>query len=177
MPICRFSNRCRGVDRTHVRGKNQKGARMGLDHRREELPDDEPPRRYGPPRRRVPGGDSDAVAHARIRRGILRKIWRAQPVVRADFGALLASLLDQEWQDKRFGRLMLTNDGFVAGIPLVASEPAWKWDFRPRPIWMLCRLDYAIETICESAIGWNLTHAERAYLLNKLPCWPEHADI
>lgn len=86
---------------------------------------------------------------------------------RPDFRAVLSALLGERWEGIYFLQLMVTTCGRIVANPQVCG--AHIASFAPRPLLGLCRLSTAFRCICRLAQEKNLSGAERAFLLNRLP--------
>lgn len=62
---------------------------------------------------------------------------------------------------------MLTTCGLVIARPQIPGADIA--DLGPKPLLAICSLEFAIRQICRVAEESGLTHAERGYLLNRLP--------
>lgn len=98
---------------------------------------------------------------------LAEKIGYAGRHERGDFRAVLSALLGQRWEGIYFLGLSVTTCGRIVATPQVCGADLVC--FGPKPLLGLCLLSIAFRCICRLAEEKNLSAAERAFLLNRLP--------
>lgn len=99
---------------------------------------------------------------------LVQKIWEPDFYPLPWFEAVLCYLLRREWNGVTILRVMVTTEGQLVGWPQRSpDEENLHWG--PHPMWSFGTFEGTVRKICKLADSAELTNAERAYLLNRLP--------